>query len=81
MKLFLNQNQKKMNNQKEGFRSKPEILSPKNIFSALFLIYAFIENKFMLCTRHEYFGNDIKIAHIIHGYAVLSAGNHPILYS
>ena len=64
MKLFLNQNQKKMNNQKEGFRSKPEILSPKNIFSALFLIYAFIENKFMLCTRHEYFGNDIKIAHI-----------------
>ncbi len=67
MKLFLNQNRKKMNNQKEDFRSKPEILPPKKIFclSALFfLIYVFIENRLMLSTRHEYLGNGIKIAHI-----------------
>ncbi len=56
-----------MNNKnKEDFRSKPKILLPKYIFSvsALLFLYAWIENKFLLCTRREYFGNNIKIAHI-----------------
>ncbi len=68
MKLYLKQKIQKMNNKQKGdFRIKPEIRLPKKVlsFSALiFLVYAFIENKFMLCTRHEYFGNGIKIAHI-----------------
>ncbi|MDE5771316.1 MAG: metallophosphoesterase [Ruminococcus sp.] len=57
-----------MNKKNKGdFRNNSEILSKKHILfmSALFfVIYAFIENKFMLCTRREYFGNGVKIAHI-----------------
>lgn len=36
----------------------------KKIIPVLFAGYVFCENKLMLCTRREYFGNDIKIAHI-----------------
>ncbi|MDE7137320.1 MAG: metallophosphoesterase [Ruminococcus sp.] len=57
-----------MNNENKGdFRNKSEILSPKYIFSVsalFFMIYTLIENKFLLFTRHEYFGNYVKIAHI-----------------
>lgn len=52
-----------MNNEKKGdFRRITEILKKKYII--FFLIYALIENKFLLCTRHEYFGKCVKIAHI-----------------
>lgn len=68
MKSYLKPKRKirKMNNENKGdFRNKSEILQKKYILSALFfLIYALIENRFLLCTRHEYFGKDVKIAHI-----------------
>lgn len=49
MKLYLRQKFRKMN---------------KKIIPVLFAGYVLAENRLMLCTRREYFGNDIKIAHI-----------------
>lgn len=49
MKLYPRQKFRKMN---------------KKIIPVLFAGYVFAENRLMLDTRREYFGNDIKIAHI-----------------
>ena len=34
------------------------------IIIGIFLLYAVIENAFMLCVRREKFGGDIKVVHI-----------------